>query len=124
MVVNMRGPFAQIPPFEPGKFALAGAAIVEGADRPKVKYRGVKVMTYDEHSLTQIDEYPDATGWAVDERGQLDVYNVDSENYDVASYPHEVWKRAWFPGAEERTRFLLPGEDENGEVPDVEPHEG
>lgn len=116
--MNIRGPFGE---FAPGKFSVAG---MESKDRPKVTHRGVRVTRYDEHDLTQVDEYPQATGWYVDE-GQLDVQNEDSKHHVVASYPGDKWERVWFPGAELKTTFELPAdEDENGEREDVEPHEG
>lgn len=116
----MRGPFSGVD-ITMGKFALAGAGIVEGKDRPMMTHHGVKVMRYDEHSLTQIDEYPDATGWYIDDNGQLDVRNEDCTVHVVASYPSQQWRRVWFPGAETKIKFELLGEDENGEVDDVEP---
>ena len=117
--MNMRGPFGD---FMPGKF---GAVAMESKDRPKVAHRGVRVMRHDEHDLTQVDEYPQATGWYIDDNGQLDVRNEDCPVYVVASYPGMQWRRVWFPGAEVTTTFeLAADEDENGEREDVEPREG
>lgn len=119
----MRGPFGE---GTLGQFARAGAGLMSTQhDRPQVTHRGVRVTRYDEHSLTQTDEYPDATGWYIDDTGQLDVRNEDSKCHVVASYPGDKWQRVWFPGAEVKVRLELPAdEDENGEREDVEPHEG
>lgn len=119
--MNIRGPFGD---FVGGPFTRAA---IESKDRPQVTHRGVRVMRYDEHSLTQIDEYPDATGWDVESDGQLDVMNADASVVVVATYAPLKWERVWFPGAEEKARIELPtpaGEDENGEREDVEPHQG
>lgn len=121
--MNIRGPFGDL---VGGPFTRAA---IESKDRPKVTHRGVRVMRHDEHDLTQVDEYPQATGWYVDDNGQLDVRNEDSAMHVVASYPRMQWRRVWFPGAEEKTRIELPldveeEEDENGEREDVEPNEG
>lgn len=115
--MNMRGPFGSLD-FNPntGRF---GAVVMEAKDRPKITHRGVKVMCYDEHSLTQVHEYPQATSWDVDDRGMLDVWNEDSHRTIVASYPEGLWKRVWFPGAEQNVAFELPEieEEEESEGP-------
>lgn len=119
--MNIRGPFGDL---VGGPFTRAA---IESKDRPQVMHRGVRVTRYDEHSLTQVDEYPDATGWYIDDDGQLDVRNEDSKHHVVASYPGQKWERVWFPGAEEKARIELPppaGEDENGEREDVKSHQG
>jgi hypothetical protein len=119
--VNIRGPFGEQ---VPGKFGLVAQGIINReTDRPEVTHRGVKVMRHDEHDLTQVDDYPDATSWYIDDNGQLDVHNEDCTAHVVASYPAGCWRRVWFPGAEEKARYVpsLPGEDENGEFDDVEP---
>jgi hypothetical protein len=111
----MRGPFAGLD-FNTGKFAVAG---MESKDRPKVTHRGVRVMRHDAHDLTQVDEYPQATGWYIDSDGQLDVRNVDCTVHVVASYPGQQWRRVWFPGAEQNIAFELPEfeEEEESEGP-------
>lgn len=115
----MRGPFGeQIP----GPFAMAASGLLKTHDRPEYTHRGVRVMRHNAHDLTQVDEYPDATRWYVDETGQLDVLNEDAKVHVVASYPAEKWNRVWFSGAEIKTRLVLTGEDENGEYEDVEPN--
>lgn len=116
--MNIRGPFGepQVGPFT--------RVVMEARNRPKVTYRGVRVMRHDEHDLTQVDEYPDATGWEVDGDGQLDVWCENAQVSVVATYPSGAYRRVWFPGAELKATFELPADNDVTECTDVEPNEG
>ena len=114
--MNMRGPFGEM---VPGMFAMKTG--MGPKDRPELIYRGVRVTRQDVHDLTQVDEYPQATGWYIDSDGQLDVRNEDCTVHVVASYPGGSWKRVWFPGAEQNfTGLVLPKDELNGEAEEEE----
>lgn len=105
-----------MPAQPPGLFENTMISEVSGShDRPMKSHVGVRVMRHDQNDLTQVDEYPDATGWTVNDDGSLDVHDKNSKYVDVATYPEQCWRRVWFPGAENKTPVVKLSADK--EIP-------
>jgi hypothetical protein len=118
--MNIRGPFGES---TPGPFGMVGAGIIAGStDRPEIVHRGVRVARCDANTLTQVDVYPNATGWTDNDDGTLDIWCENARVQVVATYPSGQWQRVWFLGAEHKIQFVVPDsdEDENEESDDVE----